>query len=601
MNISSGYLRDAASELAESATDVLDVEHLEEPITQLIVDLADVLASEGELNVATLREAGIDDERLAHILRTILAQSIEVLRVKLSPDDFPDEVHALRQGIRRHIPDSAKKAEEARRFRDLMHGEIVPDASIQPIIGFLRALLRTVHDMVYVHDLNGNMLYLNQGGLDMLDFNRSDVLEGASVYDFLVPDYIELVEEQMVAVGNSVAPYVIELYSKSGDRIPVEIDTRVFFDENRKPEGVVGIARDLRLDRRFQAEIGQAHRRFDTLVRALPLGVVVTDLNFNVTDANTVAASIIGAPSVNTMIGLHIEELGEGDGAGMEALRSVSKTLSEQRAQIDIQTRFGKRVACEITVAPMMERPGKLEGLLILLCDREAAKSAPDGERFAALGDLLPRIAHEINNPLTGVIGYAEMMKQTLSDEKQLKRLESVLEEAHRCRRTIQNLMHFSTCGHLAVKPRDINALVAEAMDMCGYQLRLNKIGMELELADDLPAVNADTQFLQRAILNIVTNASEAIKETKKEPATITVKTWHGDGKVHIAVTDEGPGVPADVQGRIFEPFFTTREVGEGMGLGLSSAYAIARDHGGELTFKSSSEGACFVISLPTA
>jgi signal transduction histidine kinase len=213
---------------------------------------------------------------------------------------------------------------------------------------------------------------------------------------------------------------------------------------------------------------------------------------------------------------------------------------------------------------------------------------------------MAARAAHELNNPLTGVIGYTEMLRETIDDEKAKRRIEQALEEAHRCRRIVDNLLNFTSRGDRQPAVHDLNKLVSDAMSLCSYQLSVYEIDLETKLTPDLPEVEICAQDFQRALLNLVSNAAEVLKNSDQMNRRIAVGTRIKDGQIQVVVEDNGPGIPDELQEKVFEPFFTTRDVGEGIGLGLSVAFAIAREHGGDLLLDSEEgKGAAFTISIP--
>jgi C4-dicarboxylate-specific signal transduction histidine kinase len=221
-------------------------------------------------------------------------------------------------------------------------------------------------------------------------------------------------------------------------------------------------------------------------------------------------------------------------------------------------------------------------------------------EKLAALGQFIAGIAHEINNPLQGVLGYAELMLGSIGpDHPHRADLRRIYLEADRAAEIVRNLLVFTGSQRAPRKPIDIPALVAETIT-----IRHSTTGVahtEIEQTGDtvLPLVVGDARRLQQAILNILINAEQAIASADHSPRIIVSVTAAPPGLV-IHIDDSGPGIPAAVLPRIFDPFFTTKDVGQGTGLGLAIAYGIVQDHGGTLTAGPSPlGGARFSIQLP--
>lgn len=231
--------------------------------------------------------------------------------------------------------------------------------------------------------------------------------------------------------------------------------------------------------------------------------------------------------------------------------------------------------------------------------------------KMASLGQLASGIAHEINNPLTGVLNNVQLIKMGMDSagasfmsEMEFKELLDVIEEsALRCTRITSSLLEFSRASSASTQPVSANELVEKILILIGHELVLQNIVVETELYPQLPLVLINPQLLQQVLMNLVTNARWAIK--KKSPdakGAVTIKTEHNpmDERVNIYVSDTGIGMPQEVLDRLFEPFFTTKEVGEGTGLGLSVVYGIIKDHKGNIEVQSKpGEGATFKISLP--
>ena len=271
----------------------------------------------------------------------------------------------------------------------------------------------------------------------------------------------------------------------------------------------------------------------------------------------------------------------------------------------DFLSALGSHLAVVIKNARLYEQLTVSDAQLVRTQDR-LIQSA----KLAAVGELAAGVAHEINNPLTGILGYTQWALLEMSryvDEGIPKggidpirtRLEKIEREVLRCTEIVQNLLNFSRAHDPAVtEPLDVNAVVEATLNVTEHQLGMNKVVVK-QHRGDVPAVEGNFNQLQQVFTNIVINGAKAM------PAggTLVVETGHDPAtqRVRIVFRDAGVGMSRQILERIFEPFFTTRPVGEGTGLGLSVSYGLVQAHGGEITVESAEgKGSIFTVALPT-
>jgi PAS domain S-box-containing protein len=225
-------------------------------------------------------------------------------------------------------------------------------------------------------------------------------------------------------------------------------------------------------------------------------------------------------------------------------------------------------------------------------------------EKMAALGQTISGVAHELNNPLATILSWAERLSQQAAADGQMKRgLDVILSESERAARIVRNLLTFARKRQSTRAMVDLNDVVRETLHLRAYEQRITNISVTSSLGADLPQVFADGHQVKQVLLNLLMNAEQAMVGAKGH-GRIVVRTWHDQTKQSIVleVTDDGPGVPDDVQGKVFDPFFTTKEVGKGTGLGLTVAYAIVQEHGGRITLTSTpGHGASFFVEFPVS
>jgi two-component system NtrC family sensor kinase len=307
--------------------------------------------------------------------------------------------------------------------------------------------------------------------------------------------------------------------------------------------------------------------------------------------------------------------------------REMAEWAEEQQAHGDdgegpAATRLGRTRTFEeprlggtfaATVTPLVNEDGHTVGRVLVARDitrqvqLEAEQSAlrerlAQSEKLAALGQFVAGIAHEMNNPLQGVLGHVELLLETTDEGRPFRHaLKLVYNEADRAAKIVRNLLVFTGAQRMTRRRLRVDRVIARALASRSAALDGAGIVVTHEPNRALPAISADPLLLQQALLNVLINAEHAIEEAGRPGRIdITTGTSAGGAAVTVTVRDNGPGIPGDVITRIFDPFFTTKDVGKGTGLGLAITYGIIQEHGGTIQAANAPDGgAIMTIELP--
>ena len=242
-----------------------------------------------------------------------------------------------------------------------------------------------------------------------------------------------------------------------------------------------------------------------------------------------------------------------------------------------------------------------VENLLLLNDVVQARQQLAQAEKLASLGRFVAGIAHELNNPLQGVLGHLELLRRQGRVPADIRReLRAVTREAGRAARIVGNLLVFAGGGKAPQRVIRLNTLVSQAVALRAPFCRAARVEIVARLDERHPRVVANRVLLQQAVLNILVNAEQELTSAGGGRIVVSTCVAEPDNLVRLQVRDTGPGIPAEALPRVFEPFYSTKEVGRGTGLGLATAYGTVRDHGGTIAADNHPEGgAVFTIELP--
>ena len=231
---------------------------------------------------------------------------------------------------------------------------------------------------------------------------------------------------------------------------------------------------------------------------------------------------------------------------------------------------------------------------------RQAQEQLMQADKLSSIGQLISGVAHELNNPLSGVLGFTQLLQAAETNPKTKRGLDRIYGEAIRCQKIVQNLLGFARRYKPEKTAHDLVEVVEGVLDLRAYQLAVDNVEIDRRYQKGLPPTLLDAHQIQQVVLNLVNNAHHAMMSVSDRPRRLTVALEERDGRLRVSVADTGPGIPQDRLTRLFEPFFTTKEPGKGTGLGLSVSLGIVKDHQGNMNVDSAvGRGTTFWFDLP--
>ncbi len=354
-------------------------------------------------------------------------------------------------------------------------------------------------------------------------------------------------------------------------------------------------------------EISKKERFLYNILENTGDGILVTDRSGRIVATNRAFHEILGYHPDEE---LSIQELLIPDGeiaAGTDfgnLLQYVVTAGTVRDNERRLKRKDGFYVIVDFSMTPYRGEDELPAGIIISIRDASERQALQEQlfqtEKLSALGEVISSVAHELNNPLTGVIGFSELLAARGDyDDQTMEILNKILSEAVRCKKIVSNLLWFTRKHPSQDTAINVNDIIEELLKLKEYELRVSNIEIETRLAPDIPETRGDPHLLQQVFFNIMNNAHQAMAESKSG-GTLTIETYSGDGNIYIRISDTGPGIHEEIQDRIFDPFFTTKLPHKGTGLGLSLSQRIVRRHGGDITLESKpGEGALFTIRLP--
>ena len=323
------------------------------------------------------------------------------------------------------------------------------------------------------------------------------------------------------------------------------------------------------------------------LANLLGVGIVRLDARGDAWPMNDCGASLLTA-----LAGTH-------GGAAPDGLEdALTRARSSGQAAV-IESPVATQESRQITIAAVAGGGTGLMALQDKTDERLLQERLLQSEKMASVGQLVSGVAHELNNPLTGVMGFAQLLLARDLDETTRAQIQTIYGEAERAAKIVQNLLSFARRRRPTKEMADVNSLLQRVLELRSYDFAVRNVNLDMTLDTRMPRVWADPDQVQQVLFNVIKNAEQAMIDAHGGGRLTVVTSGLPDG-IRVSIADDGPGIPADIQRRIFDPFFTTKDAGEGTGLGLTICYSIVDEHGGRIwTENLPSAGAVFYIELP--
>ncbi|MGB0910851.1 MAG: PAS domain-containing sensor histidine kinase, partial [Nitrospirales bacterium] len=482
--------------------------------------------------------------------------------------------------------------------------------------GRYKALFNLAADSIFVVNKAGEIEAVNERERDMLGHPQDDIL-GQSILAFIVPEQRDATAEllQRVREGALQVPTrEIAVYDAAQQPRPVEIDV-IRIDKGPHSSVMVQL-RDIAERKRLQDQLHRYSEALEGKVqeRTKEIEQAKQYIESLLENANDVIYTL-DRDQCFTYVNSQVESWGysKEDLLGRPFLTLLSKryrgrhledTLdvgTKQVYEVEVVSRTGDHRSVFVSASPLFDQQGESLGMLGIARDITERKTleqqVQNAERLASVGQLAAGVAHEINNPLGGILNCLYNIRQgTLSEARAQEYMHFMEDGLHRVQKIVRQLLDFSQQYQPELVATAINPLVDRVLALTQHALVVKRIDLRTQYDDQLPMVMVDPHMVEQVLTNLILNASQATHEG----GNVVIRTRQVDRVCEIDVEDTGCGIAPDVRSKIFDPFFTTKRTGEGTGLGLSVSLGIVERHGGEMLLESEvGKGSTFTVRLP--
>jgi PAS domain S-box-containing protein len=467
----------------------------------------------------------------------------------------------------------------------------------------------------FVSTPDGRFLDCNQALLDILGYESRDEFLQLNIASDVYWNYADRdTFKKLIEKHGYVKDFEVDFKRKDGERITIFLTGFARRDEEGRIVAYEGLNIDITQRKKMERDLREANQFLNRLIESSVDGIIVTDMKGNILIFNSGAERLLGYKSEEVIGRMNIREIYPPGIAKvvMEKMRSseyggVGKLISFRIAH---RNKRGELIDGNLSAAIIYDETGEEVASVGIFTDlreqllmerelQEAQYRLSEAEKLAALGRLTSQIAHELNNPIYGIMNSLELLKGEVNSQSPKRRfLDMSLEETSRIADLLRKMLSFSKPDEEEKKPTDVNRIIEELTTFLARQLRDHNIKVEKALDPDLPELMASPNQLRQVFLNMILNARTAMPYG----GMLRLETNREGENVVARIKDTGVGIPQEIQGKIFEAFFTTqdRTKKRGVGLGLSVCYGIVKEHKGEIMVESEvGKGATFSVILP--
>jgi two-component system, NtrC family, sensor kinase len=490
---------------------------------------------------------------------------------------------------------------------------MTPDADFSPDEAFWR--IRIFDSLSYPSVIvtpEKSVVGANNKFYDTYDLTPEDIIGKKCFHSFLYRDTPCNSDDcpiSRVIKNREVHTYTLKRQYKWEERVFSPI-----FDDNGEVAFVLASIRDITRTKSLENQLIGVKEFITRVIYASASAIVAADRSGKIELMNSVAKELFGAYNGGEGTITHTEQLYPPGKA-----KEIMKMLRDEKIggkgkliipRTTIVNAKGEEIEVEMSAAIIYDEHGNESATMAIYNDLKdkikvekelklTQKQLAQSEKMASLGQLAAGVAHEINNPLTGVLFYASLLLERPDlDENAKDDLHYIVEDANRCKNIVKSLLVYSRSTDSNKRIVQINEIVEQSLKLIRDQKKFRNIQVRRYLSQEMMLINADTSKLNQVIINLVINAADAMQGNGK----ITLHTYKDKPhkKVFLEIKDTGEGIPRENLSKIFDPFFTTKEVGKSTGLGLSIVYGIIEEHGGSISVKETgSKGTTFIIEFP--
>src|SRR5712671_5057211 len=463
-------------------------------------------------------------------------------------------------------------------------------------------LFESLQEGVYISTPEGKLLEVNPALVSILGYDSKEDLLNLPPEQLSVDARGEPVLGRAGSQSGRTRTRELRLRKKDGG-VAVCVDTSTGVMEEGRLVRYQGTLVDVTEKRAMERQLRRQEELRQSLLESFPDLILVLDMKGQYTFVSARIGELLGY-GPEQLIGKNIDDV-ENTSPELAALYRTVATGKSARTSCEYGSRHHDASWRTMLgmASPLLDAEGKPAGVIISVRDMTMEKKLEQqiiqSERLAAMGQMIGGFAHELNNPLTSILGMAELLQEGGVSEGARKQITILHQQARRAAEIVQNLQYFARPPAPGRSQVNLNELVQRTVQMQAYPLRKSNITVDFLQEPSIPAVVADPNQLMQVFLNLLLNAEQAIRESR-EKGTIRVRIGRNPASVWIVFQDDGPGIAPENLTHIFDPFFTTRRPGRGTGLGLSICKTVLREHGGNIEAASApGGGAVFTITLP--